>query len=228
MNIFQKIGAWLRKVFTPQKALPPPQNSTIAPRSVLIERLSRALIAAWREDALKKFRETNGKNRSPEIDAANRWIGAGLGAPYCITMLLYRTSQVCKQLGLQNPIINTASTQRFLNSAPNQYKVAFREKMSEAFAISVQVPPAAIYIMRRNSDPSLGHAFAGQDKKAAGYGFVPAVEYNTDPVSGDRDGDGAYETTRDIRGNSSMWTRGWVDVAAWIVDHNLKLKELQK
>lgn len=156
--------------------------------------------------AMQGQKETHGKNRSPMIDADNKKAGVPLGSPYCLTSLMCRLDEACKEMGLKNPIGIQASTQMFFNSVKNKYLVTTGKK-------------GTIAIFQSRSNSSRGHAAAVREDMVKGTNHFETIEFNTDG-QGSRDGDGVWPKTRSTYGNQTMRFRGWVDVCAWVIDSN--------
>ena len=156
-------------------------------------------------------RETNGPNRSPMIDDINKNVSGGsLGAPYCISGLIHRAvRELCSEHNLEMPKwMNTASTQKFWERAPDKYKT---------LKGTIGAKKGDICIQQQRTDKSKGHAYmltraetsVGQD----------TIEYNTNP-GGSRNGDGVYKRTRTQEGDLQKKYLGAVDVVQAILDHN--------
>jgi lysozyme len=164
------------------------------------------LVDLWRKDLGQ--RETNGKNRSPMIDAINERLGVAKGSPYCIGGLLVRGVEVlCKKHGLKNPVTMTAGTQNFYNKAPAKYK----------HAKGVHAKKGDIGILVNKDDAGHGHAFGFREEQVTA--DQRTIEYNTNGA-GSRDGDGVFELERTDLGTLTKTYRGSVDVIQWIMDAN--------
>lgn len=153
-------------------------------------------------------RETNGKNRSPLIDAICKHFGLGLGNPYCIGWVLYRSDQYCKAMGFKNPLPKTMSTQEFYRQTPPAYKKpkGLKAKKSD------------VGIQQQYADAARGHAYVLTDDETT---IQATIEANTNP-QGSRDGDGVYYNSRTQDGDQSKKYLGAVDIAKWIFDANFK------
>ena len=163
------------------------------------------------------LRETAGKNRHPRIDSFNRRTGVVLGSPYCAAGAWCAIDDACKALGLKNPVKPTASSQAFRRETfvPLKYLRPATELAKKGYGVVFQNP----------LDKERGHyATVSEDQKASPY--FKTVEYNTDAVTGDRDGDGAYAMVRTnhsrTKENSGKILVCFVDVPQWIVDYNLE------
>jgi len=175
------------------------------------------IISLIRADVDLPLRETHGKNRSPRIDQFNIRTGAPLGSPYCASGIWAAIDDACEALGLKNPVPKTASSQAFrsLKIVPLRYIK----------------PPGAmglkgdLGVFQVPKDQWHGHLVAlSDDQTDKGYPFFLTVEYNTDAISGDRDGDGAYAMTRSCisrtKENSGKIFVCFTDIPQWISDHN--------
>jgi hypothetical protein len=163
------------------------------------------LVKFWREDLSQ--RETDGKNRSPMIDAINKRLHVPLGSPYCIGALLVRgVERLCTVHKLKNPVVMTGGSQLFYASAPSMFKGPFK-----------LCRKGDIGIMQSIATPTQGHAFGFTEDE--NLGKFKTIEYNTNGV-GSRDGDGVYELVRSRAGTMTKKWRGSVDVVAWIISAN--------
>jgi len=170
--------------------------------------LREYLLKLWMADLNQ--RETDGKNRSPMIDAINKRLGVDMGSPYCIGGLLVRGVEVmCKNLNLKNPVKMTASTQSFWKAAPDKYKKLPGSNPRKA----------DICIQRTRTDKARGHSYGltvdQKDKEL----YQATIEYNTN-AAGSRDGQGVYQLKRTQQGDSSKEYLGAVDVVRWILEAN--------
>ena len=166
----------------------------------------------------KPIRETNGKNRSPDIDSWNKRCGVPKGAPYCASSQTCEYEDTCKELGLEvPPDFLTASSQRIVWGAPKKYVRAPGELILAGDLCALQ----------NNGDPAHGHAFIAREDQKPRTKEIRTYEFNTDPISGDRDGDGGYAMTRSTvdgsRLNAGKKFRAAVDYPQWIIDYNVEL-----
>lgn len=175
------------------------------------------IVALIQADVDAPLRESHGKNRSPRIDQFNLRAGAPLGSPYCASGAWCAIDDACKALGLKNPVKPTASSQAFrsLKIVPLRYVK----------------PPGAmglkgdLGVFQVPKDQWHGHLVTVSEDQASGvYPAFKTLEYNTDAVSGDRDGDGAYAMTRSCisrtKENSGKIFVCFTDVPSWIADFN--------
>lgn len=150
--------------------------------------------------------ETDGKNRSPFIDADNKRAGVAMGSPYCLTSSLCRFDEACSELGLKNVVGIHASTQNWYRKVPKQFILKHGKK-------------GCIAIFQSKGDKSRGHAAPVRENMMAGSAYFRTIEFNTDGT-GSRDGDGVWKKTRSVDGSHSMRFLGFVDVCAWVEESN--------
>ena len=177
--------------------------------------IASKIVGIVNSDVQAKLRETRGKNRSPRIDEFNKRAKAPMGSPYCASGLWCAIDDACKQLGLKNPVKPTASSQAFRKTSFVPEKYIRREgEMGRIGDFGVlQVPGNSAH----------GHlTVLGADQRSQPIFYT--LEYNTD-ASGDRDGDGAYATSRSTKDgdkqNSGKLFICFVDVCQWILDANV-------
>lgn len=160
------------------------------------------IVEAFRKKYLGK-RETNGKNRSPEIDAINKFTGAGNGAPYCV-------SAQCKLLEDCKPGYNPVSIPKTASS------VAFRNWFAEKGRLTYD-PQKLLQFTGAfggwtNADNAHGHGFLIEKRFTSWFGLgkkvvaIGTLEANTGPDGG-RDGDGFYAKKRKVPvdGGHKLW-----------------------
>lgn len=138
-------------------------------------------------------RESNGPNRSKEIDLWNKYTGASMGSPYCASFVSY----IHKEAGIKGPL-----------SAWSPDCVA---KNNIKFS---DVQHGDVFGMYFASKGRVAHTgFIDQIKGS----MVYTVEANTSPTSSygassDRDGDGVFAKMRakSLMGNSrNKYSRYW-------------------
>lgn len=202
---------------TPPPAIPLPDLTPYPEAAISRDIIADKILSLVQRDIDAELRETHGKNRSPRIDTFNKRTGVALGSPYCASGLWCAADDACKALGLKNPIPPTAS--------------------SQAFRYSSFVP--AKYIRPDGSLGKKGDFGVLQNVWDSGHGHLTIVsedqikqplfetgEYNTDALTGDRDGDGAYNMTRSTidrsMANSGKIFACFTDIPQWIFDHNIK------
>lgn len=202
---------------SPAKPLPdltPYPSSTISRDDIAAK-----IMTLVQHDVDAELRETHGKNSSPRIDSFNKRAGAALKSPYCASGLWCAMDDACKALGLLNPAKPTASSQAFRKSSyiPSKY---IREEGSLGKI-------GDFGVLQVVGDSSHGHLIA-LTKDQVAHPYFDTAEYNTDAVTGDRDGDGAYNMRRSTvdrsRENSYKIFVCFADVAQWIFDYNLAAK----
>lgn len=157
----------------------------------------------------KPIRETNGKNRSPDIDSWNKRTFVPMGSPYCASSIWCEWEDACKELGLKFPMKATASSQAFATQPPAKYvrKAGEAGKRGDAG------------VLQNIADPGYGHMTVLREDQITGSEYFQTYEFNTDG-EGSRDGDGGYPKTRSIKGDSQKRFRCFVDIPQWILDTN--------
>lgn len=198
---------------TPMPDLTPaPSVSGTISRDIIADKI----VSIIQRDVDAELRETHGKNRSPRIDEFNKRAKAYLGAPYCASGGWCAIDDACKALGLKNPVPPTASSQAFRRSTfvPSKY---IRPDGSMGRKGDVGV-------LQNVGDSGHGHHTTLSEDQLSQPVFK-TVEYNTDAISGDRDGDGAYALTRSTIDRSKMNAGKifvcFTDIPQWIFDFNL-------
>jgi hypothetical protein len=145
------------------------------------------------------WRETKGKNRSPEIDAMILRNGGKPGDPYCMYGVQDMLRILEKRYRFKFDLPKTGSTQKFFNETNPAY-------------ISKTPIPYSIAIYKKGNT-GLGHAawclWRVRDSEK-----IRTFEFNTsDNDQGDaRDGEGCYTKIRNIGGFGSMELRGFVNI----------------
>lgn len=174
------------------------------------------ILSIVQRDIDAELRETHGKNRSPRIDSFNRRAKTYMGAPYCTSGLWTAIDDACIALGLKNPVPPTASSQAFRRASfvPSKY-IRPDGSMGKKGDFGV---------LQNVGDSSRGHLTILSADQVSQPVF-PTSEYNTEPVTGDRDGDGAYNMTRSTIDRSKMNAGKifvcFTDIPQWIFDANL-------
>lgn len=185
------------------------------PTGITREMIADKIVSIIQKHVDERLRETNGKNRSPDIDNFNARVGAPKGTPYCASGGWCAIDDACEALGLKNPLKPTAASQDFRRSSyiPAKYLRPANDLAKKGDVGVLQVP----------GDSSHGHhTTVSEDQKK--HPLYESVEYNTDAKSGDRDGDGAYEMTRSTIDKSSLNAGKlficFADVPQYIYDFN--------
>ncbi len=147
----------------------------------------------------KDFRESEGKNRSKDIDALIIRNGGNMADAYCMFGCQDILRSVEIKFNIKFDLPKTGSTQKFFNNTKPEYKTSTPDRLM-----------IGIY---QHGDEYKGHAIwclGKQDKKQ-----VATFEFNTSPDAGKeviRDGQGCYFKTRNIEGYGDMRMRGFVDI----------------
>lgn len=149
--------------------------------------------------AYKDFRESEGKNKSKDIDALLIRNGGSLSMPYCCfgLMDILRAVEIKFQIKFDLP--KSGSTQGFFNRTKPEYKTS-------------EPTPYTIGIYQKG-DEYKGHAvfcLAKIDNEK-----FSTFEFNTSPDVGpniERDGQGCYFKIRSVDGYGDMRMRGFVDI----------------
>lgn len=150
--------------------------------------------------AYMNFRETSGKNSSPDLDPMILRNGGKLGYPYCMYGQQDILRAVEMKFKVKFDLPKTGSTQKFFNETKQEYKINFPK-------------PYSIGIYRQKQDPTKGHAV--QVRTQIDEKQFSTFEFNTSPQSESeivRDGEGCYFKVRQITGYSKMELRGFVDI----------------
>lgn len=141
------------------------------------------------------LRETNGSNRSPQIDAMNRFVGAPLGSPWCASF----NAWVYKEAGVKNFPKSAWSPDWVRNPSWTRSSGGKEPLPGDAFGI---------WFSSKNRV-----AHTGLVKKWGS--SVTTIEGNTGPSGtvpgspGDRDGDGSYKK---FRLKTQIYSvRNWID-----------------
>ncbi len=177
--------------------------------------IAEKIVSIIQSDVDAPLRETDGKNRSPRIDDFNRRAHAYPGDPYCASGGWVAIDDACRALGLINPVPPTSSSQAFRKTAfvPLKYIRAAGSLAKKGDA----------GILQTVTDPNKGHYVTVSEDQVS-FPRFKTVEYNTDAVSGDRDGDGAYAMVRSMmsrtKENAGKIFVCFVDIPQWILDKN--------
>lgn len=204
---------WLRSIFKKQEAVKPPVPEVVVapkppPRGVTFSEALRttAVIFATRD---LWWRESNGKNRSPEIDAVNKAVGVPLGSPYCKSGLWVRViDATCKEWGLVNPVRRDASSQSMLRLAPSKF----------VKAAGVLPKKGDVGILTNRIDKTHGHIYLVREDATDPKSHL-TIEYNTNS-KGSRDGEGVHELTRSTLGTAGQSFSAYVDWVQWVIEVN--------
>lgn len=140
-------------------------------------------------------RETAGKNRAPWIDAIVREFHGSLGDPYCA----YGVSHAFKASGADPTFPYGGGSQ------------AIKRAFEAAGKLSRNVQDllrwqGALFGWTNVDDPSHGH-IGLVEKRFTDHGKILAIgniEFNTDGIVGDRDGDGCYRMKRALRADGQF------------------------
>jgi len=146
------------------------------------------------------FRETSGKNSSPDLDPMILRNGGKLGYPYC----MYGQQDILRAVELKFKVRfdlpNTGSTQKFFNETKQEYKIEYPK-------------PYTIGIYRQKADQTKGHAVQVRnkidDKQFSTFEFNTSPQMDNEIV---RDGEGCYFKVRQLAGYEKMELRGFVDI----------------
>lgn len=145
------------------------------------------------------FRESAGKNRSPELDAMIKRHGYDLGVAYCLIGLQDILKCCERGFGIDFDLPTTGSTQSFWRDTKAEYK-------------SDKPSPYSIGIYQKGSEWK-GHAVLclGPINNQE----FSTFEFNTSPDAGAeivRDGQGCYFKTRPLAGYGDMKLKGFVNI----------------
>lgn len=149
-----------------------------------------------------KFRESEGKNRSKDIDALIIRNNGQMADAYCMFGQQDILRAVEIKFNIKFDLPRTGSTQKFFNNTKNEYKHADPKPYS-----------LGIY---QYGDEYKGHAvlclteYIDPEKE-----YFTTFEFNTSADAGpniERDGQGCYFKKRPVDGHGSMHLRGFVDI----------------
>lgn len=200
-EILANVHKWTFEVAVKPSEVPPTVSSKEAEmRAELVSNMAKYV----------GERESNGYNRSPVIDAANRGLGVALGSSYCMSgFYWYGIKPFIEARGWKAPTwMKTASTQNFWNNCPVKYKTLKGAGLGKKGDAG---------LMRNYDDAGKGHVYILADNETNK--GVPTIEFNTNPA-GSRDGDGVHARTRTQAGDSSKKYLGSINVLQALLDHN--------
>jgi hypothetical protein len=156
------------------------------------------------------IRETNGKNRSPEIDTIVRRFGGAYGAPYCAYGASYCFYSAKRELEEAGDKIEDLAT--FPYSGGSQVIRAAYQERGRLFTDPQELlrVKGALFGWT-NEDGIHGHiGFVRQRFTANGkVTAIGTAEFNTSMRSKDRDGEGAYCLRRSIEELKRTHPRFW-------------------
>lgn len=146
-------------------------------------------------DSALPVRETNGPNRSPEIDAMNTFVGIPLGSPYCAAGVSYCFHRA------------GATSEQFPFSGGSQ---AIRQWFEERGLLTFDPSELKYWkgaLFGWSLDDGHGHIgfVSGRLVNASGEVVgIQTCEYNTDKA-GSREGEGCYQLRRSFAGPHRLW-----------------------
>lgn len=161
----------------------------------------------------ENVKETNGNNRSPQIDTFNRLASVDMGSPYCVSAAVY---------GLYPKIIELAMQ---MHGAELKYvgpKTASSQSFARAAAKWKTLLPryGCAAIFRNIDDAGRGHfTTCLADNLLTDNQYFKTFEFNTSlgaekPGEMERDGQGAAYKTRSTKGYKDKTFVGFYDVYA--------------
>lgn len=145
------------------------------------------------KDADAKVRETHGKNRSPRIDEINRSVGNALGSPYCAAGVSECFAKAARLVPDGKPFGGRSGSSQAIK---RWFDAGGRLTYDAQKLLGWH---GALFGWTNPEDPAHGHVgmverrYTNADGKVTEIG---TVEYNTDAIKGDRDGDGVYRCRR--------------------------------
>jgi len=171
--------------------------------------MPKAAIDFARAYADQKLREHGGKNRGVDIDKFNQFCKAALGSPYCASGLSYCFHKAALSGADGTLLPYSASSQSF-------------KKWAKKFGRLSYDPDAMLnwkgaLFGWTNADKVHGH-IGLVEKRLTDHGQVVAIstiEFNTDAIANDRDGDGCYRVKRSNFKNGRLWHKG---KKLWFID----------
>jgi len=151
------------------------------------------------KDIAAPVRETGGNNRSPRIDAINRFVGNPIGAPYCAAGVSW--------------CLHAAGAEGFPFSGGSQFiRGWFEERGRLSWDVDDLLKWRGALFGWSNGDGHGHIGFVAKRFQEAGHVLtIGTAEYNTDKA-GSRDGEGAYALTRSLQGPHRIW---FLDVSAF-------------
>jgi len=213
-NKYSKVSAIESFIKKLNVSLAPKQEAKKPTGKITRKTIADLIVANIQKDIDAGLRETHGKNRSPRIDSFNKRAKSYLGAPYCASGGWCAIDDACKELGLNNPVPPTASSQAFRRASfvPAKY-------MRPEGSLGKK---GDVGVLQQVENPDQGHYVTVSEDQVK-HPLFKAVEYNTDG-SGSRDGDGAYAMVRSTvdrsKSNSGKIFVCFTDVPQWILDAN--------
>ena len=158
--------------------------------------------------ALKNIRETQGDNRSPEIDKLICGHGGALGESYCQYGQQEILDDLCKYYKIDRKKLNLpigGSTQQVWNLVPREFKR--------------QEPDVACWVTWQHSNGWVGHVGMCLTKESNGH--FRTFEFNTSlkaDGSVERNGQGASYCSRSVVSTGNMKIRGYTDVYTALIE----------
>lgn len=161
----------------------------------------------------KNIRETQGKNRSPQIDPLIKRQGGKLGDAYCLWGQQEILDELCAYYGLNRkdvPIPEGGGTQKEFSIIPKRFKVA--------------APVAVGWAFWRHKNGT-GHVECSLSGPIEGTSVFKTFGFNTTAHGNDvvRDGQGAGYMSRETVKVGDMAPLGYVDIYAALQEAALKL-----
>lgn len=132
--------------------------------------------------AMIHLQETNGDNRSAEIDLMHRVTGVGMGEPWCMSFVQSCLAYVERRIGIVSPLTLDAACVTVWKSSPAEMRVK-------------SIPLAGAIVIWQNIDkPSRGHTGFVMDCDGTS---LKTIEGNTSPSNDpnsavESDGDGVF------------------------------------
>jgi hypothetical protein len=132
--------------------------------------------------AMIHLQETDGENRSAEIDMMHRVTGVGMGEPWCMSFVQSCLAYVERRVGVASPLTLSAACVTVWNSSPKEMRVK-------------SIPLAGAIVIWKNVDnPNRGHTGFVMDCDGTS---LKTIEGNTSPSNDpnsavDSDGDGVF------------------------------------
>jgi CHAP domain len=166
--------------------------------------MTKELIAQLIVEEAKKYvgvTEHGGENRGPEVERFQRAVdGKARGEPWCMAFVQFVTGEVCRRLGVRNPLPQSEHCLTVFYSTVSAYR---SEKGSPGFV--------AIW---QHGKTSAGHTGFVTEP---GVVYFRTIEGNTNSA-GSREGDGVYEKKRLMLSGARLSLRGFIDLPQLIFD----------
>jgi hypothetical protein len=221
LTLLQKIINAILEIFRNEKIDEKENNKETLPEKVIEQSLDKKIFKfiddliylgtnnPFTKKPYMDFRESSGKNSSPDLDPLIKRNGGSFADPYCLFGQQDILRAIERSFGIEFDLPKTGSTQKFWGLVKPEYKT--------------QTPKPYTIGIYKKADEYKGHAVLclGQiDSKT-----FSTFEFNTSPDAGQeivRDGQGCYFKTRPLAGYGDMKLLGFVDIIKAIKNETIK------